>query len=300
MLLPRLVIVFVLAILAVWSSTFVVSERDLAVVLKYGKIHRFDYGPGLHFKLPLLMQVRKFDKRLLSLDGDAQRFLTKEKKDVIVDSYVRWRIADVQKYFNATQGREAYAGTLLLQTINSKLREEFGKRTVSDVVSGERGAVMGLVTRAASEGARDIGAEIVDVRIKRIDLPPEVSLSVYNRMRAERERVARDLRSRGDEAAEKIRAEADRERTVLLAEAYRDAETLRGSGDASASEIYAGAYGADRDFYSFYRSLSAYRAGFRSKDDVMVLQPDSEFFRYFNNPSPVRPVPAPATAPLPQ
>jgi modulator of FtsH protease HflC len=272
MLLPRLIIILVLAVIAIWSSTFVVSERDLAVVLKYGKIHRFDYGPGLHFKLPLLMQVRKFDKRLLSLDGD------------------------VQKYFNATQGRETYAGTLLLQTINSKLREEFGKRTVKDVVSGERGAVMGLVTKAASEGARDIGAEIIDVRIKRIDLPPEVSLSVYNRMRAERERVARDLRSRGDEAAEKIRAEADRERTVLLAEAYRDAETLRGSGDASASEIYAGAYGADRDFYSFYRSLSAYRAGFRSKDDVMVLQPDSEFFRYFNDPNPS--TPAPATAPL--
>jgi membrane protease subunit HflC len=284
MLIPRVFIGIMLALFAIWASTFVVNERELAVTLKYGKIYRTDYAPGLHFKVPVIMDVRKFDKRLLNLDGDAQRFLTKEKKDVIVDSYARWRIADVEKYFRATQGSEARAVDLLQATINSKLREEFGKRTIEDVVSGERGAVMGLVTRAAGESGKDIGAEIVDVRIKRIDLPPEVSASVYGRMRAERERVARDKRSRGDEAAEKIRADADRERTVLLAEAYRDAETLRGEGDARASEIYSGAYDADRDFYSFYRSLAAYRAGFSGKDDVLVLQPDSDFFKFFNQP----------------
>jgi len=293
MLIPRLFIALVIAIVAIWSSTFVVSETERAIVLNFGKIYRSDYQPGLHFKLPVVMQVRKFDKRLLSLDAEAQRFTTKEKKAVIVDSYVRWRIDDVEDYFRATQGREEYAAALLSQTINSKLKEEFAKRTVDEVISGERGVVMGLVTEAASKGGQDIGAKVVDVRIKRIDLPPEVSMSVYNRMRAERGRVARDLRSRGGEAAEKIRAGADKERTVILAQAYRDAETLRGEGDARAAEIYASAYGADQEFYSFYRSLSAYRAGFKSKEDILVLQPDSEFFRYFKSPSPSSVPPTP-------
>ncbi|MFO1436395.1 MAG: protease modulator HflC [Gammaproteobacteria bacterium] len=284
MLNPKIFIGLLIAAFVFWGSTFVVNERELAVTLKYGKIYRTDYAPGLHFKVPVIMEVRKFDKRLLNLDGDAQRFLTKEKKDVIVDSYARWQIDNVDKYYRATGGDENRAIELLQSSINSKLREEFGKRTIDDVVSGERGAVMGIVTRAAGESGKDIGAKIVDVRIKRIDLPPEVSASVFGRMRAERERVARDLRSRGDEAAEKIRADADRERTVLLAEAYRDAETLRGEGDARAAEIYSGAYDADREFYSFYRSLAAYRAGFAGKDDVLVLQPDSDFFKFFNQP----------------
>ena len=296
MLLPRLFILAMLAMVGFWMATFVVTETERAVVLNLGKIYRSDYGPGLHFKIPLVMQVRKFDKRLLNLEGEPQPFLTKEKRDVVVNSYVRWRIADVEKYFRSTDGgREEYAGQLLAQTINSKLREEFGKRTVEEVVSGERGAIMGIVTKAANEGGKDIGAQVVDVRIKRIDQPSNVSGSVYDRMRAERARVSRDLRSRGEEAAEKIRADADRERTVLLGEAYRDAETTRGEGDASASAIYSAAYGTDPDFYSFYRSLGAYRAGFKDKGDVLVLQPDSEFFRYFNGPT----LPSAPPAPLP-
>jgi len=289
----RLAVVGIVLAVVAWASIFVVTERERAIVLYLGRIYRSDYQPGLHFKLPILMQVRKFERRLLNLDAEAERFLTVEKKDVIVDSYVRWRIADLEKHYRATRGDERLAAQLLHRTINSRLREEFGRRTVQEVVSGQRGAIMDIVTRAADEGGRDLGIKVVDVRIKRIDLPAEVSSSVYGRMRAERERVARDFRSRGAEAAERIRAGADKERTVILAETYRDAEKTRGEGDAGAAEIYGRAYSADRAFYDFYRSLGAYRSSFRNRNDILVLQPDSEFFDFFNSSQGRPPAPAP-------
>jgi membrane protease subunit HflC len=268
-----------------YLSVFTVSERELAILLKLGEIHRSDFEPGLHFKVPVPVynQVRKFERRLLNLDFDPERFLTSEKKDVIVDSFLRWRIADVEMFFKAATGDEARAGTLLKQKVNAALREEFAIRTVQEVVSGERGALMSLVTRVANEEAEGLGIEVLDVRVKRIDLPDEVSDSVYRRMRAERERVARDFRSRGAEAAERIRATADRERTVIKAEAYRDAETTRGEGDAVAADTYAKAFSTNKEFYALTRSLNAYRTSFQNKGDVMLLKPDSDFFKYFSN-----------------
>jgi membrane protease subunit HflC len=280
----RVIALLLVVLVTVLSSTFVVDEREQAILLFFSEIKRTDYRPGLHFKLPLLHQVRKFDRRLLELDAEAERFLTAEKKDVIVDSYVRWRIANVEKYYRATTGDERRAAQLLYQTINSKLRDEFSTRKVTEVVSGERGAIMSSVTRTANENADDLGIEVIDVRIKRIDLPAEVSGSVYARMRAERDRVARDFRSRGAEKAEETRANADRERTVILAEAYREAETIRGAGDALAAQTFANAYTADREFYNFYRSLGAYRRGLGGGNDIMVLKPESRLFRYFNDP----------------
>ncbi|HTT07895.1 MAG TPA: protease modulator HflC [Gammaproteobacteria bacterium] len=273
-----------------WSCTFVVTERQQALLLNFGSIIGSDYAPGLHFKWPW-NQVRRVERRILSLDaGEPERFLTNEKKDVIVDSYVRWRIVDVEKYYRATQGDENRAGQLLYQAINSKLREEFGKRSVQQVVSGERGEIMNIVTQTVdSTTGSDLGIKIEDVRIKRIDLPAEVSGSVYGRMRAERDRVARDFRSRGAEAAERVRADADRERTVILADAYRDAERVRGEGDARATEIYAEAYGADREFYDFYRSLNAYKNSFSGKNNMLLLSPDSQFLKYFNSDKPPAP-----------
>ena len=278
-------LVVVAAVFVVFASIFTVSERELAIVLRLGEIQRSDYEPGLHFRVPIYNEVRKFEKRLLDLDFDPERYLTSEKKDVIVDSFLRWRIADVEKFFKATSGNEDRAGTLLKQQVNAALREEFAVRTVQEVVSGERGALMALVTDVANEEAEGLGIEVKDVRVKRIDLPAEVSDSVYKRMRAERERVARDFRSRGAEAAERIRATADRERTVIKAEAYRDAETARGEGDAVAAETYANAYNTNEEFYALYRSLNAYRTSFDNKSDVLLLKPDSDFFKYFGDPN---------------
>ncbi len=278
-------LVVVAAVFVVFATIFTVSERELAIVLRLGEIQRSDYEPGLHFRVPIYNEVRKFEKRLLDLDFDPERYLTSEKKDVIVDSFLRWRIADVEKFFKATSGNKDRAGTLLKQKVNAALREEFAIRTVQEVVSGERGALMELVTDVANEEAEGLGIEVKDVRVKRIDLPAEVSDSVYKRMRAERERVARDFRSRGAEAAERIRATADRERTVIKAEAYRDAETARGEGDAVAAETYANAYSTNEEFYALYRSLNAYRTSFDTKGDVLLLKPDSDFFKYFGDPT---------------
>ena len=278
-------LVVVAAVFVVFATIFTVSERELAIVLRLGEIQRSDYEPGLHFRVPIYNEVRKFEKRLLDLDFDPERYLTSEKKDVIVDSFLRWRIADVEKFFKATSGNKDRAGTLLKQKVNAALREEFAVRTVQEVVSGERGALMELVTDVANEEAEGLGIEVKDVRVKRIDLPAEVSDSVYKRMRAERERVARDFRSRGAEAAERIRATADRERTVIKAEAYRDAETARGEGDAVAAETYANAYSTNEEFYALYRSLNAYRTSFDTKGDVLLLKPDSDFFKYFGDPT---------------
>jgi len=273
-------LVFVLGLM----FTFRVYEYEHAIMFQLGKIQSSDYKAGLHFIIPLLQNVRKFDKRLQTLDAEPQRFLTGEKKDVMVDSFARWRINDVVKFYKSSGGDTSRAGLLLSQMINDSLRSEFGKRTVQEVVSGERGAIMKIVTDAAGVRAQDLGMEVVDVRLKRIDLPAEVSSTVYERMRSERSRVAREFRARGEKEAITIRADADRQRTVIAAEAYRDAEDTRGAGDARAAEIYAAAYGRDPEFYEFYRSLAAYKSSFQGKQDVLMLKPDSEFFKYFEQP----------------
>jgi membrane protease subunit HflC len=271
--------------LVIWASVFTVDERQKAILFKFGEILRSDFEPGLHFKMPVINNVRKFDQRILTIDQQPERFLTAEKKDLIVDSFVKWRINDVEQYFKTTQGDEAQAGRLLYQNINNGLRDEFGKRTVQEVIAGDRTEIMKIMTAEATEKARTLGIEVIDVRIKKIDLPARVSDSVYRRMRAERERVARDFRSKGAEAAERIRADADRQRSVILAEAYRDSEIVRGEGDARATDIYAQAFNNDEEFYRFYRSLNAYKNNFSTSDDVILLEPDSEFFRYFKDSS---------------
>jgi membrane protease subunit HflC len=267
----------------VYSSAFVVHQWESALKLQLGKIVDADYEPGLHWRIPFIQEVKKFDRRIQTLDARPDRFLTIEKKDVIVDSFAKWRIANVAQYFRSTGGNPAKTGRLLSERINTSLRDEFGKRTVKEVVSGERAEIMQLLTKASDEQANELGVEIIDVRVKQIDLPPEVSESVYARMRAERERVARDLRAQGAEAAERIQADADRQQTVILADGFREAETLRGEGDGRAADIYAQAYNQNREFYSFYRSLNAYRDVFNTEGNMMVIGPDSEFFRYFKN-----------------
>ncbi len=286
---PAKILIPLIAVVVIVSmSVFTVDEREKAILFKLGEIVRSDYEPGLNFKLPVINNIRKFDGRLLSLDTQPERFLTAEKKDVIVDYFIRWRIADVEVFYRAAGGDERRAGLLMYQKLNAALRDEFSKRTVVEVVSGERGQIMDAATALADEQVRELGIDIEDVRVSRIDLPDEVSDSVYQRMRAERERVARDFRSRGAEEAEKIRASADRERTVLLAEAYREAQTMRGEGDARATDTYARAYGSNQEFYSLYRSLDAYRKSFEGNDNIMVIGPKSDFFKYLNDPQPQR------------
>jgi membrane protease subunit HflC len=269
--------------LIVYSATFVVYQWETALKLRLGEIVETDYEPGLHFMVPVLNSIKKFDRRIQTLDSQPERFLTIEKKDVIVDSYTKWRISNVAQFFRSTGGSDAKTGRLLSERINTSLRDEFGKRTIQEVVSGERAEIMDLLTKDLDLKANELGVEIVDIRVKRIDLPPEVSESVYDRMRAERERVAKDLRAKGAEEAEKIRADADRQRTVILADAYKTSQTLRGEGDAVAAETYANAFEQNAEFYSFYRSLNAYRNVFGAGGDMLVLEPDSDFFRYFNS-----------------
>ncbi len=264
------------------TSLFTVDETQTALRFQLGEIVEANYQPGLHWKWPLINNIRKFDRRLQTLDTDPERFLTAEKKNVIVDSFAMWRIEDALRFYTAVGGDPVQANVRLDQIIKDGLRSEFSKRTIQEVVSGDRDQIMETLSRLLKEQATLLGIAAVDVRIKRIDLPADVSNSVFNRMKAERLRVAKDFRSRGAEAAERIRADADRQSTVLLAEAYRDAERQRGEGDAQATDIYAQAYGKNPDFYSFNRSLSAYRHSFGTKDDVLVLQPDFPFFRYFN------------------
>ena len=280
---PLMLVVLVAALLLGWSSLFTVKEWERAVLFKFGEIVRTDYKPGLHFKIPIVNNVKKFDARIQTLDAEPERYLTAEKKNVIVDSFVKWRIDDVAAYYTSMGGDRLRANLRLSQIIKDGLRSEFGKRTIQDVVSGERTEIMKILSVNTAQQAREFGIKVVDVRIKRIDLSEEISASVYRRMEAERARVAKDLRSKGAEAAERIRADADRQRTIIIAEAFREAEQLRGEGDAKAAEIYARAYTRDPEFYSFYRSLSAYRATFRNENDVLVLEPDSEFFRYFKD-----------------
>ena len=273
-----------LAIL-VYASTFVVNEWETAIKLRLGEIVASDYKPGLHFKVPVLNQVNKFDRRIQTLDSPPQRFLTIEKKDVIVDSYAKWRVSNPAQFFRSTGGSVSRTSRLLSERINTSLRDEFGKRTIQEVVSEDRSELMAQLNREIDLKVNELGVEVIDVRVKKIDLPPEVSESVYSRMRAERERVASDLRAKGAEAAERIQADADRQRTVTLADAYKESEQYRGEGDAKAADIYAQAYGKDPDFYAFYRSLNAYRSAFGGNGDMMVLKPDSEFFRFFRSQS---------------
>lgn len=279
----KVIIGVALAALVVIASfaLFTVDEREKAVMFRLGEIVKTDFNPGLHWQTPFVNNVRKFDARIQTLDAEPERYLTSEKKNVIVDSFVKWRIKDVANYYTATGGDALRANLRLSQIIKDGLRGEFAKRTIQEAISGERAEIMDIITEAGNKEAQAFGIEIVDVRIKRVDFPQDISDSVYSRMRAERQRVAKDLRSRGAEAAEKIRAEADRQVTVIKADAYRDAEKLRGEGDAAATEIYAKAYGKDLEFYSLYRSLNAYKTTFADKSDMLVIEPDTEFFKYF-------------------
>ncbi|MCP5145378.1 MAG: protease modulator HflC [Gammaproteobacteria bacterium] len=277
----RLAIIIAVVLLFISTAVYRVEQHQIAILLKLGEIVKDRVEPGLHFKWPLINNQATFDMRLQTLDSRPQRFLTLEKKDVIVDSFVKWRIRDVVRYYVSTGGNPEQAGMLLYQKINDGLRDEFGKRTVREVVSGERGTIMDIVTTTANERGEELGIQIVDVRLKRIDLPDEVSSNVYDRMRSERAQVARQWRAGGDKEAIRIQAEADKDREVILANANRDAETLRGEGDALATEIYGKAFGRDPEFYEFYRSLNAYRQSFNAGQDVMLLGPDSEFFKYF-------------------
>jgi len=266
------------------TMIFTVDQRQYALVFQLGEVKDVITEPGLTVKWPLLQNVRFFDKRILTLDSvEPERFLTAEKKPVLVDSYVKWRIHDVKQYYVSVAGDEQVARTRLSQTVNSGLREEFGRRTVHDVVSGERDKIMNEVQRKADTDARTMGVQIVDVRLKRVDFPPEVSESVYRRMETERKRVANELRSQGGAEAEKIKADADRQREVIVAEAYRDAQKVKGEGDAKAASIYGEAMGRNPEFYAFYRSMEAYRASFRSKSDVLVVEPNSDFFKYLKS-----------------
>ncbi|MBK6631969.1 MAG: protease modulator HflC [Betaproteobacteria bacterium] len=271
-------------LVAAAMSIFTVDQRKFAIVLQLGEIKSVIAEPGLYFKWPMIQNVRYFEKRILTYDSpDPERFITSEKKPVLVDAFVKWRIIDAKQYYISVQGDEVRAHIRLSQTVNALLREEFGKRTIHDVVSGEREKIMEEVRTKADADARAIGVQIVDVRLKRVDLPQEVSESVYRRMETERKRVANELRSKGAADAEKIRADADRQREIIIAEAYRDAQRIKGEGDAKATALYAQAFGQNPEFYSFYRSLEAYRASFRNKTDVLVIEPNTEFFKYLKS-----------------
>ncbi|MBC7803648.1 MAG: protease modulator HflC [Candidatus Parcubacteria bacterium] len=262
---------------------FTVDQRQNAMVFQFGELKDVVTKPGLHFKLPLLQNVRYIDTRILTLDDpDPQRFITADNKPVLVDAFVKWRISDPKEYYIAV-GDERGAGSRINQTVNGLLREEFGKRSVHDVVSGERDDIMNKVRERVEQDAKKIGVSIVDVRLKRVDLPQEVSSDVYRRMESERKRAASELRSTGSAEAEKIRADAEKQREVILAEAYRDAQKIKGEGDAKAATIYAQAFQMNPEFYSFYRSMEAYKSSFRGKSDVMVIEPNSDFFRYLRD-----------------
>src|SRR5512134_3501037 len=266
------------------TSIFTVDQRQHAIIFQLGEVREVIEEPGLYFKWPMIQNVRYFDKRILTLDSaEPERFITSEKKNVLVDSFVKFRIIDVLQYYISVGGDEARAKIRLAQTVNDSLRAEFGKRTIHEVVSGERDRIMDLMRARADADARTIGVEVLDVRLKRVDLPQEVGESVYRRMEAERKRVANELRSLGFAEAEQIRANADKQREVIIAEAYRDAQRIKGEGDAKAAAIYASAFQRNPEFFAFYRSMEAYKLSFRGKSDVMVIEPNSDFFRYLRD-----------------
>ncbi|GAB2920159.1 protease modulator HflC [Rheinheimera gaetbuli] len=283
------IITLIVVALIFVSALFVVPEGQRGIVIQFGKIQRdaeqnvVVYEPGLHFKLPMIETVRKLDARVQTLDDAQDRFVTAEKKDLLVDSYVKWRIKDFGAYFLATGGNTAQAEVLLKQYINNGLRTEFGTRTIPEIVSGERTQLMQSALQQAGEASKELGIEVVDVRVKQINLPQEISSSIFARMEAERQAVAREHRSRGMEEAEIIRADVDARVTVMLADAERNSRTVRGEGDAQAAKVYADVYNKNAEFYSFIRSLDAYRNSFKNKDDIIVIQPDNDFFKYMKS-----------------
>lgn len=278
-------VVLLVGLVVLSGSMFTVDQRQNALVFQLGEVVGVKTKPGLYWKLPLVQNVRYFDTRILTLDAaDPERFITSEKKNVLVDSFIKWRVIDARQFYVSVGGDEARAQIRLNQTVNDGLRAEFGKRTINDVVSGSRDEIMNIIRTKADADARKIGVQVVDVRIKRVDLPETVSENVYRRMEAERKQVANELRSTGAAEAEKIKADADKQKEVIVAEAYRDAQQVKGEGDARAAAIYAAAFGKNPEFYAFYRSMQAYRESFRSKNDVMVLDPSADFFKYMKNP----------------
>ena len=275
--------ILILLIVVASNALYVISEVERGVALRFGEMIQADIKPGLHMKTPFIDNIRRFDARILTVDAQPASFFTVENKRLIVDSYAKWKISDVETYYKATGGSERTSESRLANRINAGLRDQFGTLTLQEVVSGERDALMKNITDSLNNTVlQELGVEIVDVRVKRIDLPPEVSNQVYRRMTAERNKEAQELRSTGKEKAEKIRASADRERTIELANAYRDAEELRGQGDADAARIYAEAYEQDPEFYAFVRSLNAYKSSFSNKGDILLVEPDSDFFKYLN------------------
>lgn len=282
--LVSLLVLFIVIFVAM-NSIFVVKETERAIMMRFGEVVSFDIHPGIHFKIPMMNTVRIFDARTLNLDANPKRYLTLEKKFLIVDSFIKWRIKNVADFYTATSGDERVASKLLASRVDTGLRNQFGQRTLTEVVSGERDELMlTLLEELNTVTIKDIGIEIIDVRVKRIDLPDKVSESVYSRMRTEREREARELRSKGKELAEGIKADADRQKTVIAASAYRESELIRGEGDAQSASIYAKAFNQDPEFYSFYRSLDAYRKIFGQGGDMMLIKPESEFFKYLKQP----------------
>lgn len=282
--LPIVVLIFALLMLLASNIFYRIAETETAVKLRFGELVQTDIAPGLHFKIPLADEIRKVDARLLTLDARPESFYTLEKKRLEVDSYIKWRVNEVGKYYRATNGDEERANVLLANRINNNLRDEIGVRTLHEVVAGERDQMMATLTARLNEAAlTDFGIEVIDVRVKRIDFPQEVSSAVFNRMRADREKEAQQYRSEGLELAEKIRADADREKVVIEADAYRQAEQTRGEGDAKAAATYADAYNKDKEFYAFSRRLKAYEAAFSNKGDILLVDPESDFFRYLNN-----------------
>ena len=278
-----LLVVVVGALVLGSLSVFQVHETEKALKLQLGRVERDDYGPGLHFKWPIIESVRKLDGRIQTLDAEPQNFLTSEKKNVIVDSFVKWRINDVSKYFTSVGGNPNIANDRLSVVVQKLLKDEFGQRTIQQVVSGERAEIMDKLLASLQQQGDTLGISVIDARIKRVDLPPTVSQSVFLRMASERKEVARLFRSEGEEQARQIRATAEREAEIIVAEAERDGQRLRGEGDGSATEIYARAYGQDSEFYAFYRSLEAYQNTFSNSSDIILVRPDSQFFRYFNS-----------------
>ncbi|MFT5657147.1 MAG: membrane protease subunit HflC [Gammaproteobacteria bacterium] len=264
-------------------STFIVHERELAIKFKLGEIVESDYTPGLYFQIPLINNVIKFDSRILTLDTPSERFLTSEKKNVVVDSFVKWRITDPKTFYTSTQGDERVAIARMASIINDELKGQIGAKSMKEVISGERATIMQVVTDNAGLKIQDLGVELIDVRIKKVELPENVSSDVYRRMATERQTVAKSFRSRGEEQAKQIRANANRQREETLAEAYRKSEETRGEGDGTAAKIYADSYTQDKEFYSFYRSLNAYQTSFGNDQDILVLSPDSDFFKFFKN-----------------
>ena len=268
------------------SATYTVDEREKAIVFQFGEILRSDDKPGLHFKLPFINNVRKFDARIQTMDAEPESYLTEEKKNLIVDSFVKWRVKDAFTYYTTLGGLPSNARNRLSQRVNDALRSEFGKRSVQQVISGDRVEIMNVVRQSIDQETSGLGLEVIDVRLKRVDLDVTISESIYQRMEQERSMVAKQLRARGAEAAERVRADADRQRQIILANANRDGQQIRGLGDATATAVYADAFGQDREFYRLYRSLGAYRATFNSPANLLVIEPTSEFFRYFNNADP--------------